>query len=538
MKSDSLPSFPNLTPDQRVWRLDWFGECAYPGSVRRYAQPSIKVVLSPLRCDLADHTALLLPDSTDHQHQHEVWAPIAALPMLAIGDLWQDGRQITSPDYQVEAFKGLAINPESTAFVKAGLALEEHFLLPLSHHPWHRHHTQSYCMAVSLGGQRRLLVPCAEIIRFYFGSSSNFLQRLFTAPLRQESFWTHKHFNSATRHLHLVLANRLSGLSAPDIGRIAESKFAWRAAAGIYASCQKATATGHPAYPYTGFPFEGISDLVASGLWLPFGDQENATFLAYRLHSCSHPFPFLSLSYEASDRKARYGSADSSGTGRKAFPRSSSREQKSEVAEPDPGANRVQRVGALTVQHRFPDLLRKQIWREKIEAMPQADVYLRHTDGSLEQVAFGESEGHSTTSAIDVVQPAVGETTSKDASLPWFVRMGLKQIAADPKYASANQVVKVIALADMTHPVFSLPVVIDQDGVIDASLLFTRADGGTRQRRGCFVEMTKAGQGRQCLAIIEGCGPNMQPIVEAVDSTNIVATLKLLSRGDFLGRLA
>lgn len=527
MKSDSLPSFPNLTPDDRVWRLDWFGECAYPGTVRRYAQPSIKVVLSPLRCDPSDHAALLLPDSTDHQHQHEAWAPIAALPMLAIGDLWQDGRQIASPDYQVEAFKGLTINPEATAFVKAGLALEEHFLLPLSHHPWHRRHTQSYCVAVSLGGQRRLLVPCVEIIRFYFGSSSNFLQRLFTAPLSQENFWIHKHFNTATRHLHLVLANRLSGLSAPDIGRIAESKFAWRAAAGIYASCQKATATGHPAYPYTGFPFEGATDLVASGLWLPFGDQENATFLAYRLRSCSHPFPFLSLSYEASDRKARYGDTGSSGTRDKIFSRSN-RGQKNEAAETDPGANRAQRMGALAVQHRFPDLYRKQIWREKIEAMPQADVYLRHADGSLEQVAFGESEGHSTTSAIDVAQPVFGEVTSKDAALPWFVRMGLKQIAADPAYASANQVTKIVSPAGMTYSVFNLPAVIDQDGVIDPSLLFTRVDGGTRQRRGCFVEVTGLGQAQCCLVILEGSIRGDLPSLHQIDKVEVGVVLTLI----------
>lgn len=441
--------------------------------------------------------------------------------MLAIGDLWQDGRQIASPDYQVEAFKGLVINPESTAFVKAGLALEEHFLLPLSHHPWHRRHTQSYCVAISLGGQRRLLVPCVEIIRFYFGSSSNFLQRLFTAPLAQENFWTHKHFNPTTRHLHLVLANRLSGLSAPDIGRIAESKFAWRAAAGIYASCQKATAIGHPAYPYTGFPFEGATDLVASGLWLPFGDQENATFLAYRLRSCSHPFPFLSLSYEASDRKVRYGTADSSSTGSKSVSRSSTRGQKSEVAEIDPGANRAQRMGALTVQHRFPDLYRKQIWREKIEAMRQADVYLRHADGSLEQVAFGESEGHSTTAAIDVAQPTVGETISKDVSLPWFVRMGLKQIAADPAYASANQTTKIVAPTGMTHPVFSLPVVIDQDGVIDTTVLFARADGSTRQRRGCFVEVMNPAQIQYNLVILEGGASSESPQVHQVGRTEI-----------------
>jgi len=504
MESDSLPNFPSLTPDDRVWRLDWFGECAYPGTVRRYAQPSIKVVLSPLRCDPTDHTALLLPDCTDFQHQHSAWAPIAALPMLAIGDLWQAGRKIASPDYQVEAFKGLAINPESTAFVKAGLALEEHFLLPLSHHPWHRHHTQSYCVAVSLGDQRRLLVPCVEIIRFYFGSSSNFLQRLFTAPLSQESFWTQKHFNPATRHLHLTLANRLSGLSAPDIGRIAESKFAWRAAAGIYASCQKATATGHPAYPYTGFPFEGTTDLVASGLWLSFGDQENATFLAYQLRSCSHPFPFLSLSYEASDRKARYGARENSGTGDKTFSQGNSRRQKSEVTDTDSGTNRAQRMGVLTVQHRFPDLLRKHIWREKIEAMPKADVLLRRADGSLEPVAFGESDGVSGGAGVDVMQDDHNDPETS-ALLPRFVDYGLKIIAAAPEYAQPDTVIKVVCPEGKTTPVFSLPVVINEDGEIACKLLFNSETGRVRQRRACFVEVlcTPAHEQR-FLLIVEG----------------------------------
>lgn len=522
------PLIPQLTPDERPWRIDWFGEVGYPGHIRRYAQPSIKVSLSPLRCDPAKHAALLLSDSTDHQHQHETWAPIAALPMLAIGDLWRAGQQMVSPDYQVEIFKDLAINPDSVAFVKAGLALEEHFLLPLSHHPWHRHHTQSYCVAVSLGEQRRLLVPCAEIIRFYFGSSSNFLQRLFTAPLSHESFWTYKHLNSANRHLHLVLANRLSGLSAPDIGRIAESKFAWRAAAGIYASCQKATAAGYPAYPYTGFPFEGTTDVVASGLWLPFDNQENATFLAYRLRSCTHPFPFRSLSYEASDRKARYGTGGNSGTGGKIFSRSSAYGQKSEAADTDPGASRAQRVGALTVPHRFPDLLRKQVWREKIEAMPHADVFLRNVDGSLEQVAIGESEGHSTTAAIDVVQPAFGEATPTNVSLPWFVRMGLKQIAANPAFASANQATKIVAPTGMTHPVFSLPVVIDQDGVIDTALLFTRADGGTRQRRGCFIEVVELGKPRCNFVILEGCVEGDLSETFQMDVVEVAEILSLL----------
>ena len=519
---DALPSLPNLTPDDRVWRLDWFGECAYPGSVRRYAQPSIKVVLSSLRGDPADHPALLSPDSTDHQHPHETWAPIAALPMLAIGDLWQHGRQIASPDYLVESFNCLAINPETVSFVKAGLAIDERFLLPLSCHPWHRLHTQSYCVAVELDARRRLLVPCVELIRFYFGSSSNFLQRLFTVPLAQENLWSSKRFNPANRHLHLVLANRLSGLSASDIGRIAESKFAWRAAAGIYASCQKASALGHPAYPYTGFPFEGSTDLVASGVWLPFGEQEHATFLAYRLRSCSYPFPFQSLSYEASDRKALHSpSGDANASARK-FLHSRASSQKSESAATDADAGRTQRRAVFVSQRRFPDLARKQVWREKIEAMPHADVFLRHTDGGLEQVAFGESQWSSATRGIDVSLAEAETPTQKEVPLPWFVQMGLKAIDTPP-----GMQVKVLCPVGKLVPVFSLPVVISEEGEIESNLLFTGLDGGVRQRRACFVEATDRNAFRQCMLILEGRATSVRPEVVVADRADLELAILL-----------
>ena len=524
---DTLPSFPALTPDDQIWRLDWFGECAYPGSVRRYAQPSVRVGLSSLRCDPSDHAALISPDGTDHQHQHETWVPIAALPMLAIGDLWQNGHQIGSPDYQVESFKNLRINSDSASFVKAGLAIDEHFLLPLSRHPWHRLYTQSYCVALTLDEQRRLLVPCIELIRFYFGSSSNFLQILFTEHLVPEALWSSKHLNPSNRHLHLVLANHLSGASATDIGRIAESKLAWRAAAGIYTSCQKASATSHPAYPYTGFPFEGNTDLTVSGMWLPFGDHENATFLAFRIRSCSHPFPFQSLSYEAGRRKARYDTPEKSGEDKKSFSRRAQGEEKREVAETDPGSRRTQHSRTLAGPHRFPDLLRKQIWRDKIETMPHANVYLRHADGSFEHVALGEAEGNSAIPTIDLEQLAHGNIEAKNISLPWFVRMGLKQIAAHPPYAAANLAIKIVAPQGAMQPVFSLPLVIDADGVIDATQLFSKGEGSTRQRRGCFVEIAGPGQNSCYLAILEGSNQGNPPSVHQVDKTDIEVVLAL-----------
>lgn len=133
-----IPAIKDLIKDDRIWRLDWFGDCGYPTTVRRYGQPSVKVVFSPLVCDKEDQATLLLPGSTDHHHQKEVWLAISALPILTIGSLWQEGLKIAEPDYQPEVFRDLQINPDTTTFIKAGKDVDGSFVLPLGSHPWHR----------------------------------------------------------------------------------------------------------------------------------------------------------------------------------------------------------------------------------------------------------------------------------------------------------------------------------------------------------------------------------------------------------------
>lgn len=522
MNPDSLPTLPQLTPDDRIWRLDWFGECGYPGSVRRYAQPSIKVSLSVSRNDPANFVAARFSDNADNQH--ETWVPVSALPMVAIGDLWQNGRRIESPDYQVEIFRNLHLNETNACFVKAGLAIDGHFLLPLSDHPWHRHHTQSYCVLVKLPDGRRMLVPCVELIRFYFGSSGNLLSRLFSTPLTPEALWTSKRFNSANRHLHLVLAKRLSLLSASDIGRIALSRFAWRAAAGIHASCQKSAAQRNPAYPYTGFPFEGVTDLAASGIWLPFGENEHATFLVYRLCSCSHPFPFHSLSYEASDSKSFYKASDSKGGNAGGVSRTKSTKN-SEAIDTDPGVKKAQRKRVFEGQQRFPDLERKPIWREKVEAVPKPDVYLRHEDGTVEQIAFGEPSGSTGPAALEIALAGLnGRSQEPSPQLPRFVQLGLEKIAADRSCTPIGATIKIVCPIGKFEPVFSLPEVIDDDGVIESDLLFTTVDGRIRQRRGCFVEISVQ-KAKLCFwLILEGVTRYDKPTVLSVPKPEVGVT--------------
>lgn len=74
--------------------MDWFGECAYPGSVRRHAQPSIKVAISPLCCEPDDADALLQPGCTDHSLQRKTWVPIEALPLLGMAFLRAVARHV------------------------------------------------------------------------------------------------------------------------------------------------------------------------------------------------------------------------------------------------------------------------------------------------------------------------------------------------------------------------------------------------------------------------------------------------------------
>jgi hypothetical protein len=282
----------DLTPDVRPWRIDWYGHVAYQPNGHSRSQPMYKILISPVLDD-----SLSLNIIADDADQREAWLTIGTLPMVNVGDIWQNGERVAQPSYQQEFFD-VDINNSVADIIKAGLSIGEYFLLPLNEHRLHRGATQSYCVCIAMEDGKRLIVPCMELIRFYFGTSSNVLHKLFTSPLREEMLWREKSFDPATRHLHIKLANKISGASASDIGRVALSKEAWRSAAGIYASCVIATSQRRVAYPYTGFPFTGKTTLQVSGRWLSFAGKPHSTFVVYRLQSCSHRFPFDTLSYE------------------------------------------------------------------------------------------------------------------------------------------------------------------------------------------------------------------------------------------------
>ncbi len=281
------------------------------------------------------------------------------------------------------------------------MPLNGKYLLPLNEHPWHVLQTQSYCLSVSLLKGNRIIIPCIELVRFYFGSSSKLLHLLFTRQISEENFWKSKHYDESSRHLHLKLASGISGMSSTDIGRISLDRNAWNAARLIYDTCLAASVRGELVYPYTMFPFIGDTNLIASGKWISCGDTPDATFVVYKLQSCSHPFPFKSLTYEiANSKKINTKKNNSShdvheNQGLPSFVSSASVKSQT-LSDTDSGNSRLSKEHWTKSNIRFPDLLKKKVWRELYDtADPPSIIFTKHT-AQDESVSVGESHTSNT----------------------------------------------------------------------------------------------------------------------------------------------
>jgi len=343
-----------------------------------------------------------------------------------------------------------------------------------------------------------------------------------------ERLWQSKHYNQETGHLHLKLAERLSGVSAPDIGRIALSDTAYKAASYVYHHCASALAQRLPAFPYMGFPFHGSTTLTASGMWLSFKGQQKSTFLAFHIDSCSHPFPFRSLTYEADDRKVRSPQRGAE-TGAEVGRRTADQGKQATLSDGDPGKAKSSRASIFDSPIRFPDLKRKQVWRERVFSCSSAGIIVRHKDGVLEQLAMGEAEdsaGVRGGSVQERLKP--GEDNGPLDQLPGWVRAGI-----DLAYARANRqgerlTHRLLIPPGESRPVIQLPMVIDEDGVVDEGCLFQMPDGHRRTRQICFARIYRGDQLLELLLIAEPIDTSACPEVTQTEAADSIVAISLL----------
>jgi len=270
-------------------RLEWFGK------IYRGAATTVDAVFSPWGVN---------PDTGEmlsgKGKQRSIQLPIAFLRLFRIGSIWQNGSLSRKFDHQAREVFHLDIQEGSVKVAPAGAPLNDDsrapvYPLPFASFTGHLDHTHAYCARIDLDEQTILLIPCMELVRFYFGASGSFLKRLFSGPFALDRLATYSRLDRMSGKAVIDLADDLAAPAAATIARIVFDSQARSAASWIVNSGTAAAANKQPYYPKTTFPFFGETDLTADGRW--FAEGGYRIFLAEQIQSCTHPFPFETLFY-------------------------------------------------------------------------------------------------------------------------------------------------------------------------------------------------------------------------------------------------
>jgi hypothetical protein len=424
---------------------------------------------------------ILLRSWATTENQRSCWISVGTLVILRVGDIWRNQQLELRPDYELETFEAVQVGPATTQIVKAGHSqFDGGFLLPLGNHPWHRSNTHSFCVVVALADGRQLVIPCCELIRFYFGSSSGLLSRLFLPPLDRRALYTRAEFDKPSGRLFLELAQYISGASAADIGRLHLDPVAWRAALQIGSSILKSSVAGQRVYPQTFFPFVGKTTLVASGKWLPVGDRPDATFIVYNLRSCSHAFPFRALRYDTKGdhRNTRQGGQSRTGQEDVRQRRAAKDLSRQKLVERDASNNLESRVKPYRLEPRFPDLLKKTVFKRQ-SALPERDAQPVHLVGgsAVAEAAVGEPGSEQRIRPVDLAAITTPEAV-KHLPAPAFLAAAVDELMQ-------LQGIDVELLTRSGEDGWTVPIAIfaNEDGEIDAGLFVEDGSAETHLRR-------------------------------------------------------
>ncbi|AXV78462.1 hypothetical protein CJO79_03610 [Ralstonia solanacearum] len=446
-----------------LWRVDWFGHIAFPNRMMRRRHPSVLVSLSKSNGpDTAARLSLSSLVQTERKST-QCWVSVGTTMLLRIGDLWREQSLESRAADEELLCEDLAISRDTCELVKAGSSFEDgSFMLPLHEHAGHRENTHSYCVRVALPDGKLLVVQCMELIRFYFGSSSELLNRLFVPPIQRENLYTGMTIDRHNR-MTLQLADRIPRASAEDIARIAGSRLAWRAAAMISTSCVSAAQLRQEIYPQTLFPFEGTTTLRAAGKWLSRGNDPKGTFLVYQLLSCSHPFPFKSLRFRVTGaKKARSSSLAPEAPPQEGTPTARKAQEPSKICleEHDPSSQLAPATMPVRANRRFVDLENKWVFADRTIAgkKPRASA---SSGDPISEHAIGEP---GSTKRIREAQIVEGDNEVPDP--PAFLEHAVKALST-----LDDASVRVLTASRDDGWSVPVPLIMDEDGVLDEHIL-------------------------------------------------------------------
>ncbi|MDM0007486.1 hypothetical protein QTI51_22905 [Variovorax sp. J22G73] len=281
-------------------RIDWFGNV---GNSLRFGseQRTLKVSCSPWRPNLGWKLG-----ADDKREEIEI--PIAILPQIRLGDVWQGGCFAESAPLTRMLFKEMAVNEQTAVVLPAGLPYSPSegstsYLLPFSAFNAHAEHTRSWVTRVQVDPGTVLVVPSLELFRFYFGATGSVLEGVMSGGDAEQRLYHAAYISRVNNAANVVLGMGMSAAAAPTVARIALDGEAKKAFFTLVKGGRIAGLNKTDWQPRMSFPFTGKTNLTVDGLWLDTPGQR--TFVALRLIRCTYPHPFERLNYSMHDGQRR-----------------------------------------------------------------------------------------------------------------------------------------------------------------------------------------------------------------------------------------
>lgn len=266
----------------------WFGRVSSIGRAGQH-KPQIEVVLRPAEDPNARTVRILVP--------------AAFVRALRLGDVWHGPNLVAVSSAPVVQLKDLQISGNAENVSPIGRPLEEgsgEFPLDFRTYSAHSGHTGAFTVRERLSEDQWMVIPCWEVLRFYFGASGALASRLLSGPIAARNLYRSIRHDQRSDTHWLDLASGLPAAAAATVARIALDPSAGSAARWISNSGTAARANRLAYYPKTNFPFIGKTDLTIQGHWFNQGSQ--SVLFVERIMSCTHPFPFRQLNYSVMPR--------------------------------------------------------------------------------------------------------------------------------------------------------------------------------------------------------------------------------------------
>jgi hypothetical protein len=311
-----IPGIKEFPSDDQYWRVDWFGAIQPNPKVAR--EPALQVIITPFKTpDIKTLTPNKLASASsslvDYNEQRTIQIGTGQLPMLCIGSIWRNNEFQPQLAGQVTEFNSLEISERTTRTLNASSKEQNQYIIPFSHYRFGKDGFFSKMVAIEHEGDPYgILVPMAELVRFYYAVSTDLADVVFSGDLKHNlhSVLNMEHTWSEPGDDREVigLRQRFSDEDGWVLARIMNSPEAWAGATAVHDEMLKNRFNGKPSHIESAFPFSGLTNLTARCKLIPTKDPKIWRYLVLSLVRCTAAFPFRHLTvYRDNDNRAEEG---------------------------------------------------------------------------------------------------------------------------------------------------------------------------------------------------------------------------------------